>query len=178
MKTEELTALGLNEDQVKEVFRLHGKEVNPLKDQVTSLTDQLNTTKEALKAFDGVDPEALNQQIADLNQKLQDNDAAWQRKIAERDFNDMLTDTITKAGGRNAKAIAALMDLQALKESKNQKEDIQNAIENIKSENDYLFVSDEPINNAVAKTNSKNSEGDQSARRSAARKAMGLPEEE
>ena len=178
MRTEELAALGLTEDQVKEVFRLYGKEVNPLKEQVNSLTDQLNTTKEALKTFEGVDPEALNQQIADLNQRLQDNDAAWRMKIAERDFNDMLTETITKAGGRNAKAIASLMDLQALKESKNQKEDIQAAIDAVKAENDYMFISNEPINNAVAKTNSSDSEGDQSARRSAARKAMGLPEEE
>lgn len=177
MKTEELTAIGLTEDQAKEVFSLYGKEVNPLKDQVQSLTDQLNQTKDALKAFDGVDPEALNSEIQKLNAQLQENDAKWAAQMAERDFNDALTDAINKSGGRNAKAIAALMNLEELKASKNQREDIEKAIEEVKKENDYLFTSNEPINNPVAKTGGKKPD-DSAARRAAARRAMGLPEED
>ena len=115
MKTEELTAIGLTEDQAKEVFSLYGKEVNPLKDQVQSLTDQLNTTKESLKAFDGVDPEALNAEIQKLNKQLQAKDQEWNAKLAERDFNDSLSEAITKSGGRNVKAVSALLDLEKLK---------------------------------------------------------------
>ena len=185
MKTEELTAIGLSEEQITKVFELNGKDVNAAKEagkasrdeEVKNLTDQLTTTKDALKAFDGVDPEALNSEIQSLNQKLQEKDQEWAAKLAERDFNDTLSEAITKSGGKNAKAIAALMDLKTLRESKNQREDIDKAIEEVKKDNDYLFTSNEPINNPVAKTGGKKPE-DSAAKREAARKAMGLPPEE
>ena len=47
MKTEELTALGLNEDQVKQVFALNGKDVEAAKaakdKTIAELTDKLQT---------------------------------------------------------------------------------------------------------------------------------------
>ena len=177
MKTEELTNIGLTEEQAQQVFAMNGKDVNALKEQVADLTNQLNTAKETLKGFEGVDPEALNAEIQKLNTQLQENDAAWKAKLAERDFNDALSGAITNAGGRNVKAVAALMDLEALKASKNQREDIEKAIEEVKKENDYLFSSDEPIKNPVAKTGGKKPE-DSAARRAAARRALGLPEED
>ena len=61
--------------------------------------------------------------------------------------------------------------------AKNQREDIEKEIEKVKKENDYLFTSNEPINNPVAKTGGKKPE-DSAVKRAAARKAMGLPEED
>ena len=115
-------------------------------DKVQNLTEQLESTKEALKKFDGVDAESLNKQIAELNDALKNKDAEYQSKIADRDFNDMLKDAITSANGRNAKAIIALLDVDALKASKNQKEDIATAIKALTEAEDskMLFGESEP----------------------------------
>ena len=80
-------------------------------DKVTNLTEQLNETKEAMKKFEGVDPEDLKNQIADLNQKLTDKDTEYQTKLADRDFQDNVKGVIAKYKGKNEKAIMALLDV-------------------------------------------------------------------
>lgn len=96
-------------------------------DKVTNLTEQLNETKEAMKKFEGVDPEDLKNQIADLNQKLTDKDTEYQTKLADRDFQDSVKNMIAKYKGKNEKAIMALLDMETLKASKNQNEDLDKA---------------------------------------------------
>ena len=97
-------------------------------DKVANLTDQLNTAKEDMKKFEGVDPEALRNQISELNQKLTDKDTEYQAQIADRDFQDMLKTAIAEAKGKNAKAITALLDIDTLKASKNQANDVAAAL--------------------------------------------------
>lgn len=156
MKTEELKALGLTDDQIKEVFKLNGVDVNAEKDkhktEVDGLKAQLSTATESLKKFDGIDPSKLTETITELNQKLASQKADYEQKIADRDFNDLLTGAISRAGGRNAKAVSALLDIDKLKQSKNQKDDVDAAIAEVKKDNDYLFTSSEPIKNPVGPT--------------------------
>ena len=59
-------------------------------------------------------------------------------------FEKALDAGIVKAKGRNAKAITALLDVDALKESENQQEAIEAALEHLKQENRYLFDGDVP----------------------------------
>ncbi|MFQ6962945.1 MAG: hypothetical protein ACLRR6_02105 [Oscillospiraceae bacterium] len=74
MKTEELTALGLNEDQVKQVFALNGKDVEAAKaakdKTIADLTAErdglktrLDTAETTLKKFEGIDPQQIQQEI-------------------------------------------------------------------------------------------------------------------
>ena len=69
------------------------------------------------------------------------------------------------------------MDIDALKDSKNQTEDIKKALEDVKTENDYLFGSDEPINNPVGPTG-ENPPAGEDANLSALKAAMGLTDED
>jgi hypothetical protein len=113
-------------------------------EKVTSLTDQLNTAKEDIKKFEGVDPEALNNQIAVLNQKLAEKDTEYQNQITDRDFQDMLKAAIAKAKGRNAKAITALLDVETLKASKNQAADVEDALNKLAEAEDSKMLFGEP----------------------------------
>jgi len=187
MKTEELTEIGLTEEQAQKVFALNGKDItaakeatkNELQATIDDLNGQLSTTKEAIKKFDGVDLDSLNKQIQDLNTQIATQDKEYQQKLADRDFNTLLSETINAAGGRNSKAVSALLDIETLKGSKNQKEDIKTAIDALKKDNDYLFESKEPIKNPVLPTNdggagSGNSFTTDSEKVEAARKVMGL----
>ena len=107
-----------------------------------------------------------------LQQKqLKDKDDEYAAREADRAFHELVSAAIKDAGGRNDKAIMALLDMEALKDSKNQKDDIKAALEGLQKDSDYLFGSKEPIQNPTGPTNSSHSEGEDSALRA----AMGLP---
>lgn len=116
-------------------------------DKVTSLESALNETKEALTKFDGVDVKDLNKQIKDLTDQIAQKDADYQKQIADRDFDSLVNDTIRDNGGVNSKAIKALLDIDKLKGSKNQKEDIASAIKGLTEADDskMLFKVKEPV---------------------------------
>lgn len=97
MKTEDLQALGLNEDQIRKVFELSGKDVNAEKKKTQAAEadrDQwktrAETAEDTLKGFDGVDVDGLNKQIEDWKNKAAEAQKDFQRQIEERDFNDAL----------------------------------------------------------------------------------------
>lgn len=153
MKREDLEKQGLSKEQIDAVLDMHHAEIDPVNKKLEKAQDDLKaeqekvkTTEEALKAFDGVDPAALNQKIADLQKDLQTKDAEHQAQIADRDFQDMLKESIATAKGRNVKAITALLDVDTLKASKNQKEDIAAALKALAEADDskMLFGESEP----------------------------------
>ena len=86
----------------------------------------------------------MKQKIADLEKDIQTKDETHQKEIADRDFNDLLKESIISANGRNAKAITALLDVETLKASKNQKEDIAAAIKVLTEAEDSKMLFGEP----------------------------------
>ena len=74
------------------------------------------------------------------NQAVEDH----KNQIAQMAFEKALGEGIAKAKGRNAKAITALLDLDALKESENQTDAIEAALEELKRDSRYLFEGDVP----------------------------------
>lgn len=135
----------------------------------------LDTVNTKLKEFDGVDVADLKGQIATLQGDLKKKDAEYAAKEADRAFNDSLDKAITEAGGRNPKAIRGLLDLENLKGSKDQTEDIKKALDAVKESDAYLFGSDEPFFNAVGPTNNKGGNGNEMGSLASIRAAMGLP---
>lgn len=104
-----------------------------------SLKDQLQTAKNGLKAFEGVDVQQLQGKITDLQKQLGDKDTEWQSKIDDMKFDSKVKDAITGMKGKNHKAISALLELDTLKSSKNQDADLKTALEALKKDNGYLF---------------------------------------
>lgn len=135
----------------------------------------LDTVNEKLKAFDGVDVADLNGQIKKLQDDLKAKDDEYAAKEADRIFSDTIKEAIKTAGGRNEKAVMAMLDMDTLKASKNQSEDIKKALETVKESDAYLFGSDEPFMNAVGATGGGADVGGDNL--SAIRAAMGLPAE-
>ena len=152
MKREELEKLGLTKEQIDSVLDMHHKEFDPVnkelettKNDLTASQEKVKTTEEALKAFDGIDPAALNQKITDLQNDLKKQDEAHKQQIADRDFNDLLKESIVTAKGKNAKAITALLDVETLKASKNQKEDIASALKVLAEAEDSSMLFGEKV---------------------------------
>lgn len=160
MKREDLEKLGLTKEQIDGVCDLNNADIQPLKADLQKTQDDLkvaqekvSTTEEALKKFDGVDADALNKQIADLQEDLKKKDADHAATLAERDFNDILKDAIAAAKGKNAKAITALLDIDALKASKNQKADVDAALKALTEAEDSKMLFGEPEPNIVGSGN-------------------------
>ncbi len=104
-----------------------------------SIKEQLQTAKNGLKAFEGVDVAQLQSKVTELQTQLSEKDKEWQGKMDDMAFDSRIKDAITAAKGRSSKAIAALLDLETLKGSKNQEADINTALEALKKESGYLF---------------------------------------
>lgn len=108
-----------------------------------SIKEQLKTATDGLKAFEGVDVKDLRDQVEKLTRDLEDKEKAHRQELADLTFDGALKDAIAAARGRNDKAIRALLDVDALKASKDQTADIKAALEGLKKDNGYLFEADE-----------------------------------
>ncbi len=125
--------------------------------KIETLTAKVKETEEALKTFDGIDAEGLKKQIADLTKSLSDKDTEYAQKMADRDFNDVVNRAIADAKGKNAKAIISLLDVDTLKASKNQTEDVAKAIKSLTEAEDskFLFESAEKVTNPIGTFSSR-----------------------
>lgn len=130
------------------------KTVNDYNRQVESL-NQANETIKAndnamkdlqtkLDAFKDVDVTELNKTIDGLKAENVRIEKEYKDKEAQRDFDDLIKDAITGAHGKNAKAITALLDVNTLMQSKNQKEDIAAAIKKLTEAEDSKMLFGEP----------------------------------
>ena len=180
MKAEFLKGLGLEQDVVDKIMAENGKDVAAEQAKTTkaegerdNYKDQLATATESLEKFKDVDPAAMQSEIENLNKQLKDKDEEYAAKEADRIFSDTVKEAIKSAGGSNEKAVMAMLDMEALKASKNQSEDIKKALETVKESDAYLFGSDEPFMNAVGATGGSADVGGDNL--SAIRAAMGLP---
>lgn len=191
MKREDLEALGLSKEQIDKVLDLHHEEYDPVKKDLEQAQEDLKSEKEKtstqsttikdlkkdLEEFKDADVSGMKQKIADLEQDIKEKDENHQKEIADRDFNDILREAITSANGKNAKAITALLDIDTLKASKNQKEDITAALKALTEAEDSKMLFGEPEPNVLGKgdpigsvTKTGNQDSD-----AAMRAVMGLP---
>lgn len=110
MKTEDLKALGLNDDQVQKVFDMNGTDMNDLKQQVTTLTTERDAARsqlgEANKKLEGYDPEWR------AKAEKAENDAKEQVAALQNDFAAQTAISAVKFSSESAKK-AFLSDLKA-----------------------------------------------------------------
>lgn len=97
MKTEELKAQGLTEEQISFVMAENGKDLKKLQKENDNLSVDRDTWKEkaeaaetTLKGFEGVDLETMQRELSDWKQKAADAEKNAQEQLYERDFADAL----------------------------------------------------------------------------------------
>lgn len=136
-------------------------------------TKKVEMLTESLEKFKGVDAEGLNKQIDDLKAQLAAKDKEFAEKEDARNLTDTVNEAIRNAGGRNIKAITALLDLDALRTSKNRDKDVSAAVEALTKAEDssMLFGKSEVGKLNVPGRVTKSATDDDSAMRA----AMGLP---
>jgi len=191
MKREDLEKLGLTKEQIDKVCDLNNDDMQPVKKDLQKAQDDLkaasnkvsthettiNELKKDLDGFKDVDVSGLTKKITELETELKNKDTTHAAELADREFNDLLKDSISSAKGKNAKAITALLDMEVLKTSKNQKEDVAAALKALTEAEDSKMLFGEaeasPIGTGNIIGEVKKSSG--GAEDAAMRAAMGLP---
>ena len=115
---------------------------NTLNEVKKGLDTQLKAANEQIDQFKSMDIDGIKKAADDWKQKAENAEKDAAEKIASIQFQTVLDHAIHTAKGRNATAIKALLDINTLKNSKNQSEDVRKALEAVKKENSYLFESD------------------------------------
>jgi len=126
---------------------------NTKNDALKDTQGQLKTAQDGLKAFEGVDVDDLKGQI----KKLQ-NDMTAQADAFK--FDSLIDNAVRDAKARNPKAVKALLDMESLRESKDQTADIKAAIKALTESDNYLFDSGEATGTGVTASTGHELDGD------------------
>lgn len=149
----------LPKEVIDAILDEHSRSVGTIRAENEGLRTQLQTAKDGLKAFEGVDVKDLQGQITRLQQELADKDTAHQAELANMAFDRTLEGAITAAKGKSVKAIRALLDVDTLRASKNQEADIKTALEGLQKDSGYLFDTGNPTPPYAAGTGTGGSAG-------------------
>ncbi|WP_179394722.1 phage scaffolding protein [Lacticaseibacillus absianus] len=124
MNPEALKALGLNDEQIKGTMVLYGKDLNPLKEQVTSLTTERDAAKAQVTTVTGQLDQLQKDHKSDSELKAEIDKLKEANTQAEKDaaaqLNQVKLDSATnlallQSGALNAKAVTALLNKDTLK---------------------------------------------------------------
>lgn len=154
------------------------RKLDAANDTIKANDTAMKDLQDKLDGFKDADVSGLNQRIKDLETEKTNIQKDYDAKIADRDFNDLVKESIAAVNGKNPKAITALLDVETLKASKNQKEDIATALKALTEKEDSKMLFGEPEPNPVGtghligQVRGGNST---SADEAAMRAAMGLP---
>lgn len=132
----------LPKEVVDAIMEENGRDIESAKKPFAdyeAVKERLGKANETIEGFKALDVDGIQKAADEWKRKAERAEKDAAAKIAEMEFHGLLTQAITGAKGKSAKAITALLDLEALKASKNQSEDIKAALEGLKKESGYLF---------------------------------------
>ena len=104
-----------------------------------TIKTQLDEAQKTIKGLQDQDIEGVRKSAKEWEEKYNQAIADHQKQMADMAFDQSLDTAIAGIKGKNAKAIKALLDMEALKKSTNQDADIKAALEALKTDSGYLF---------------------------------------
>lgn len=100
---------------------------------------------DAIMAENGKDIETAKQSGLDWEEKYNCAVESHEKALQDIKLQNALQCATAKAGGRNVKAIAALLDMESIAKSDDLPAALDSALENLKQENGYLFSQTAPL---------------------------------
>lgn len=113
MKTAELTALGITEEQAAQILAMNGKDIKNAKETVTDEKDkeiaaltterdgfktQLDTATATLKKFEGIDLEQIQTELQTYKDRAEQIEKDFASQITQRDQKDWLKAKLDEYG--------------------------------------------------------------------------------
>jgi hypothetical protein len=189
MNKQDLLKLGIEDEElVQKIVILHGKDIEKFKaeletkqNEFQALQEQYQEADKTIAGFKEMDIEGIKTAAEEWRTKAEQAQVEAEQKIQSLKFEHALEENLRLSGAKNLKAVKALLELDSIKfsEDGSKLEGIVEQLETVKTENNYLFESEnldeeedsEP--KIVSRTRNRSVLGDAAAL--AARKAAGLP---
>jgi hypothetical protein len=182
MKKEDLIGIGIeDEDLQKQLMILHGKDIEAHKtqlaeaqSQIEAVQGQLAEANTTIEGFKELDVDGIKAKADEYKKAFEQAKQESETQIQQLKFQHALEGALGEAKAKNPTAVKALLNIDLLKLAEDGKiSGLGEQLTAIKSENDYLFESDQPAPKIVTGGQSKNVLSD--AMVVSARKAAGLP---
>lgn len=151
MNKKDLIDLGIAEDIAEKVVVMHGKDIESHKAKLATANTELEGLKAQLaeasttiEGFKKLDIDGVKKSADEWKAKAEQAQKEAADQVSKLKFDHALDGALTGAKAKNAKAVKALLNSADLKLA----EDgsilgLKEQLEKIKSENDYLFESDQ-----------------------------------
>lgn len=150
MKTEDLKAQGLTDEQISFVMAENGKDLKKLQKENDNLTsdrdtwkEKAETTEETLKSFEGIDPAQVQTELATWKKKAEEAEENAKKQLYERDFADALKtelESVKFTSEAAKKAVMADIKEAGLKMKDGKILGINDLINQIKEKDSSAFV--------------------------------------
>ena len=179
MKREELEKLGLEKEVIDSVMTLYGKDIEAHKAKLAEaqaerdgLKSQLDEASKTIDGFKALDIEGVKKSADEWKAKAEQAQKDAEAQVYKVRYESALADALKGHKAKNVKAVRALLNEADLKLTDEGLVGLKEQLEKIKSENEFLFDSDEPRPRIVAGAQNKTVISDLTVE--AARKAAGL----
>ncbi len=132
----------LSKEVIDAIMAENGRDIQKAKagfSDYEQVKQELEQVRQELERLQGLDFEALQQSAADWQQKYDQAVTQHAQQMQKLRFDHALNQAISQMGGRSEKAIAAMLDLDVLRNSEDQPQAIMEALKALKEESAYLF---------------------------------------
>lgn len=167
MKTEFLKSLNLSQEVIDKIMAENGKDIaveqkkaekviqerDSYKLKAESLETQVNDANTEIQKFKDMDIDGIKKAADDWKETAEKAKADADKQISQMKFDYALSAALTGAKAKNTKAVKALLDMDGLKFNDGKIVGLDEQLAQIKTDNDYLFESDEPAPQFVKGTN-------------------------
>lgn len=146
MNTEQLKQLGLDDEQVKQVFKLHGDDLNATKQQLATAEQERDNLKSQVEDVTTQLTEAqknaekgseLETQLSDLQTQLADAKTNAEQQLESTKLDYEVSMALSNAGVKGdtaVKAVKALLDNDTIKLSDGKVQGLDEQLDNLKTD--------------------------------------------
>ena len=146
MKRELLKELGLTDEQIDKIMTENGKDIEKYKgvsetkeNELKTLKDQLEIANNQIEEFKEMDIGEIKKTADKYREKYKTAKSEAEKELETIKFNHAIEKTLAGAKAKNVKAVKALLDMKGLKRNNDEIVGLNEQLEKIKKENDYLF---------------------------------------
>lgn len=108
------------------------------------MEDMPKEVVDAIMEENGRDIQGAKQSAQEWEEKYHQAVESHKAELAQTKFDAALREAITEAGGRNHKAITALLNVEGIKASEDHSAAMAQALKELKKDSGYLFYREQP----------------------------------
>lgn len=153
MTKEELVKLGLTEEQISEVFKINGQDIETLKREKSAFDNEklvwsaekenfetkLNAANEKIQEFSKLDIEQIKKESSEYKQKFEESQINHNEEMKNLQLNHSIDMGLQNAKVKNLKAVKALLDMDLISKSEDVNKILDEQLITLKESDSYLF---------------------------------------